>query len=99
MSDNLHLPSEELKDQYIQRRRDELKVYMDSLKSRDFESIGRIGHRLRGNGVSFGFPELSSLGEKMETAAKQKELSILRKLSIDLMNWLDEQKSSKEIEL
>jgi HPt (histidine-containing phosphotransfer) domain-containing protein len=99
MSNNLHLPSEELKNQYIHRRREELKVYIDSLKSQDFEAMGRIGHRMRGNGISFGFPELSALGEKMETAAKQKKLSVLRELSIEFMNWLDGQNSRKEIEL
>lgn len=82
-------PTKELRNQYIQRRHEELGTYMQSLKSRDFEMMGHIGHRMRGNGISFGFPELSVLGEKIEMAAKKQEISELRFLSIEFTNWID----------
>ena len=91
MSSNLHLPTDDLKQQYIQRRGAELGVYLQALKSQDFETLALIGHRMRGNGVSFGFPELSVLGEKMEMAAQAKEVPKLRTLSIEFMNWVDKQ--------
>ncbi len=94
MNSPLHLPTDDLKLQYVNRRREELGVYMQALKTQDFESIAHIGHRMRGNGISFGFPELSELGEKMEEAAKAKELMTLRSLSIDFTNWVDHQTQS-----
>ena len=94
MTSNLMQPTDELKQQYIERRSSELTVYMQSLKSQDFETIAFLGHRMRGNGISFGFPEISILGEKMETAAKNKEVSTLRNLSVEFMNWIDQQKSA-----
>ena len=89
MNNQQPLPTEALKNQYIERRREELGTYMQALKGRDFEMMSHIGHRMRGNGVSFGFPELSILGEKIETAAKKQEISELRFLSIDFTNWID----------
>jgi CheY-like chemotaxis protein len=51
------------------RRREHL--WMEScLAEGDFEQIGRLGHRLKGSGGSFGFPELTSVGARLEAAAK-----------------------------
>ncbi len=51
------------------RRREHL--WMESwLADGDFEQIARFGHRLKGSGGSFGFPELTSVGSRLETAAK-----------------------------
>ena len=51
------------------RRREHL--WMEScLVDGDFEQIARLGHRLKGSGGSFGFPELTSVGARLEAAAK-----------------------------
>ncbi len=51
------------------RRREHL--WMESaLAERDFGEIARLGHRLKGSGSSFGFPELTSIGARIERAAK-----------------------------
>ncbi|MEZ0393395.1 MAG: Hpt domain-containing protein [Pseudobdellovibrionaceae bacterium] len=89
MSNNPPFLSDELKNQFILRRHEELKSFLKSLKTSDFQEISRIGHRMKGNGVSFGFPELSSLGEKMENSAKEKNLNQLRFLAVDFTNWVD----------
>lgn len=51
------------------RRREHL--WMEScLAEEDYEQIARLGHRLKGSGGSFGFPELTSIGARLEQAAK-----------------------------
>jgi HPt (histidine-containing phosphotransfer) domain-containing protein len=91
MSNQAHLPTDDLRAQYIQRRKTELGTYLQALRSKDFETLRHIGHRMRGNGVSFGYPELSVLGEKIEAAANKQELAELRIFSIEFTNWVDEQ--------
>lgn len=54
------------------RRREHL--WMEScLVEGDFDQIARLGHRLKGSGGSFGFPELTSVGARLETAAKLRD--------------------------
>lgn len=50
------------------RERDVLALH-EALEELDFESIATIGHNMRGNGVSYGFPEVSDIGERLEEAA------------------------------
>jgi HPt (histidine-containing phosphotransfer) domain-containing protein len=40
-----------------------------ALEHGDFETIGRLGHNMAGNGVSYGFPELSAIGDRLEAEA------------------------------
>ncbi len=91
MNSQVHLPTDDLRQQYIQRRKTELGTYLQALRGQDFETLRHIGHRMRGNGVSFGYPELSELGEKIEAAANKSELADLRILSIEFTNWVDMQ--------
>ena len=54
------------------RRREHL--WMEScLAERDFVQIARLGHRLKGSGGSFGFPELTTIGARLEDAARAKD--------------------------
>jgi len=51
------------------RRREHL--WMEScLADDDFEQIVRLGHRLKGSGGSFGFPQLTRIGARLEEAAR-----------------------------
>jgi CheY-like chemotaxis protein len=54
---------------YLARRRVEL-VELESLFSRGVHGeLRRIGHNLMGTGASFGFPELGTIGAKLEKAS------------------------------
>jgi HPt (histidine-containing phosphotransfer) domain-containing protein len=54
------------------RRRDIGEVGL-ALARDDFETIARIGHNMRGNGESYGFPEVSALGARLEAAANTRD--------------------------
>lgn len=58
---------------YIERRKMDLEICLDSLESKQYEKIAKIGHQLKGNGATFGYPELSNVGEKIEEAAKRSD--------------------------
>jgi HPt (histidine-containing phosphotransfer) domain-containing protein len=64
----------------------------ECLKKRDFETIQTIGHNLKGNGSSFGFPELSQIGEKMEISARELNDSQIALLVDRLEEWVHQQK-------
>lgn len=58
---------------FIKTRRRELASLSTLLEAGDFRPIMRIGHNLKGTGTSYGFPQLSDLGARLETSARQQE--------------------------
>ena len=62
---------------YLLRREQDVVALRDALQREDYEPIARIGHNLRGNGVSFGIPEFSAMGERIEAAAQARSRSDL----------------------
>lgn len=81
-------PSKEQVEIYLKRRLVDLQNGQDALKKSDLFILEKIGHQIKGNGISFGFPELSELGEKMEMAAQDKNREKLNILLLQMETWL-----------
>lgn len=58
-----------LLSRFRERRRRDVVDLRAALECGDFETIARLGHNMSGNGVSYGFPEISEIGERLEAAA------------------------------
>lgn len=54
---------------YVARRREELAEWRSALAERDFGKLRRLAHNMKGTGRSFGLPDLSDLGGRLEQAA------------------------------
>jgi HPt (histidine-containing phosphotransfer) domain-containing protein len=70
---------------FLQRRAGDVQRIHDALAVNDFDVIATIGHNLRGNGASYGFPALSTLGEAIEKAAVARDAAALAR-AIGLLN-------------
>lgn len=56
---------------YLFRRfADTIRCY-EALSRGDLSILERLGHQMKGNGLTFGFPQISDIGESMESAAKK----------------------------
>lgn len=75
-----------LKQNYIERRKNDLPLLQESIEKTDFNTLQRIGHQLKGNGLTFGFEELAQLGEKLEAAAKSQDAARSAQLAQELIN-------------
>lgn len=58
---------------FLANRQRDVDTIRKALVTCDFEEIADIGHKLRGNGATFGFPELSELGERLELGARARD--------------------------
>ncbi len=76
---------------YTTRRLADLARCRESLERRDFETIENIGHNLKGNGISFGFPELSQLGASMEISARESDDDQVALLVDRFAEWVHKQ--------
>jgi HPt (histidine-containing phosphotransfer) domain-containing protein len=64
----MKIPSE-LINNYLQRRINELDSLENAINNGDFAHIFKIGHQLKGNGLTFGFGQISEIGSKLESSA------------------------------
>ena len=82
--------SQDALSRYIRNRSEDLRKCREYFGTKNFEEIERIGHKLKGNGSTFGFPDLSKIGMELEVHAKKEDLSALQKVLESLARWLRE---------
>lgn len=82
----------EARVRYTERRQLDLDRCRDSLNRRDFTVLETVGHNLKGNGISFGFPELSQLGEILESYAKSGNFFESSRCLDQLQTWIESNK-------
>ena len=87
--------NDELVPQYLDDRRQDVAALSALLASRDFDRIAVIGHNLKGSGTSYGFPEISSLGGAMESAAESHQIEALRQNLTALVRVMENIHSDK----
>lgn len=64
---------------FLQRREQDVALLKDLIELREFEAVAAMGHKLKGNGAAFGFPEISETGLNLELAAKARDLEAARR--------------------
>jgi HPt (histidine-containing phosphotransfer) domain-containing protein len=65
------------------RKRDAVEI-RDGLARGAFEDIARIGHNMRGNGLSYGVAEIGALGARLESAAHAKDAAEIGAALVEL---------------
>ena len=83
----MHL-SDEVLAKYKSRRKNDLEICRQALQTRDYAPIGQVGHNMKGNGVTFGFPELSKLGEELEFCVEHNDVVGIQKAVESLAEWV-----------
>lgn len=66
-------PSPALRLRFLANRVREVATARDALARGDLPWLETLGHKLRGNGASYGFPQLSALGKRIEDAARARD--------------------------
>ena len=50
---------------YLDRRDQDILQLKLAVDQNDFQTIGKIAHKLKGNGASYGFNQLTEIGKKL----------------------------------
>jgi HPt (histidine-containing phosphotransfer) domain-containing protein len=80
---------EELAPEYLAERKREVAILRGFLELSDFDNIRILAHNMKGNGRSFGFPELTNQGGAMEHSARERDGKALERQCAELANYLD----------
>ena len=77
-------------DQFIKNRRQNIADIRKFLINNDFLEIGKIGHRLKGVGGSYGFDMVSEIGALIEEAVEnRKDRAGIEGLCNKMIEYLD----------
>lgn len=74
----------ELRALFVEARRSDLARLAAALDARDFGAVHAVGHVFRGSGSTFGFPEASRLGARLEDAAAREDANEAREIAAAL---------------
>lgn len=61
----------ELVSEYLSKKNDEIATLQLALAKNDWEVIRSIGHNMKGTGQTYGFPEITAVGLRIETLAHE----------------------------
>ena len=58
---------------YLKNRKNELEQAKQNLSTENFKALEMMGHKIKGNAATYGFPELGVLGGALEEASRNKD--------------------------
>ncbi len=78
----------QLRTDYIESMKKEVEELDKKLSPKEFEAFRFFGHNIKGNGVAYGFPEISKIGAKLEEAANNQDYPTLVTIFNELKTYL-----------
>ncbi len=65
----IDLDLKDLIPKYLKNRDVDILLCKKNLRENNFKFISEVGHKIRGNAATYGFIELSNIGERLELSA------------------------------
>lgn len=78
----------EMMTKYIERRKHDLEKCVYLMENHEYKEIEKIAHKLKGNGCTFGYPELTSIGNRLEQAAQIEDQEIIESSVMEFSLWV-----------
>ena len=80
---------EDLIPGYLDNRKKDIGLLKNALEQEDFETIKKLGHKLKGSGGGYGFDALSRMGQTLEISAKGQQNQKIKETINDLIEYLE----------
>jgi HPt (histidine-containing phosphotransfer) domain-containing protein len=76
---------------FLARKRSDTRTILSAVRSKDinFETLCGIGHKLKGEGGSYGLDPISVYGAEIELAARSRDTEAIRRYASELAAYLD----------
>ena len=74
---------------FLEHRHEDVELLLEALEQDDYPAIHLLGHRLKGDGGSYGFDAITVIGRRLEQAAKNEDPQEIRKLASELSDYLE----------
>ena len=80
---------QELIPKFLVNRRQDVEQMLKALENKDYETIRRLGHSMKGAGEGYGFDQVTVIGAHLEEYAKIKKFEEIGKAIKELTDYLD----------
>jgi two-component system sensor histidine kinase/response regulator len=85
----VHADLKNLVAHYLENRKQDVQSIVKSLEREDFQTIGVLGHKMKGSGGGYGFDFITDLGAAIEAAAKARDSNTIHKSAGELAEYLE----------
>jgi signal transduction histidine kinase/DNA-binding response OmpR family regulator len=75
--------------EFLEGRRQDVISLREALERGDFETIQRLGHRMRGSGSGYGFEAITQIGECLEQAGRNRTPEEVPRWLAELSDYLE----------
>ena len=62
---------------FLRNRKQELHALQHAIARMDYEQLAHLGHRMKGVGEPYGFPDVTTIGAQIEQFARAQDLNSL----------------------
>ncbi len=75
---------------FLEHKHDDARAILRAVSAEriDFEALRGIGHKLKGEGGSYGFDAISLYGAEIERAARNRDTEMVRRYANELVAYL-----------
>lgn len=73
---------------FLENRRDDIAAIEQALAGSDYATIQLLGHRMKGDGGSYGLDRISEIGARLEQAARDEAPQAVRRHVEELEDFL-----------
>ncbi|WP_295903745.1 Hpt domain-containing protein [uncultured Bdellovibrio sp.] len=73
---------------YLKRRQEEIAKI--DFENPDWDFVKKVGHQIKGNAVTFLFPELTELGKRLEDASVSQDIKQIKEICGELAQKVSE---------
>ena len=90
----------QLVEEYIRALKSKIDIIEGEAKAGNYSVVRNFGHQIKGSGKLYGFPELSSYGDKIESACKSENYELVHRLIAELkkiIHALDSSRNSSQL--
>ncbi|MGH7931715.1 MAG: response regulator, partial [Candidatus Binataceae bacterium] len=74
---------------FLEHKRADSKLVEAAIERADHETLSHLGHKMKGEGGSYGLDAISEIGDAIEQAAKARDLATIRLLAAELSAYLE----------
>jgi CheY-like chemotaxis protein len=74
--------------EFLENRRSDVRAFREALRAGEFGRIQSSAHKMKGSGRGYGFSVISRIGEELELAAHQQDVSGMTALVDELESYL-----------
>jgi histidine phosphotransfer protein HptB len=74
---------------FLANKRDDADRIIAAAAAADYAALLGIGHKIKGEGGSFGFDRISEIGAEIERAASDQDLAAVRRCGENLTTYLE----------